>query len=220
MSRQRLSRRDMAEGGRGGHGRPRRGRHGRALAFAAGGAARSRRRRPAGHDAGSSHHDMWSRWVSWPRAASIPRSTSPISRGAGFAAAVRPGAPRVRAGRRRPRDRGRARRLLPGLDLQRPGAGPDVPLHRGRPLRVRFINGGGHPHTIHFHGIHPRRRWTASSSTEVAAGRTVRLRVRRRAVRPAPVPLPYRAARATSTGLYGAFIIDPHDGRARRPTSS
>ena len=49
-------------------------------------------------------------------------------------------------------------RLLPGLDLQRPGAGPDPARQRGGRLRVHFANAGTHPHTMHFHGIHSAYR--------------------------------------------------------------
>ena len=32
--------------------------------------------------------------------------------------------------------------------------GPTIRATEGDRVRVRFINGGSHPHTIHFHGIH------------------------------------------------------------------
>lgn len=32
--------------------------------------------------------------------------------------------------------------------------GPTLRANEGDRLRVHFVNGGGHPHTIHFHGIH------------------------------------------------------------------
>lgn len=44
---------------------------------------------------------------------------------------------------------------LPRLDLQLPSARAHPALHRGRSLAVRFVNGSEHPHTMHFHGIHP-----------------------------------------------------------------
>ena len=47
--------------------------------------------------------------------------------------AERPHPARVDARRRGQGDRDRARRQVPGLDLQRPGPGPDAALHRGRP---------------------------------------------------------------------------------------
>jgi len=33
--------------------------------------------------------------------------------------------------------------------------GPTLRCTEGDRLRIRFVNGGSHPHTIHFHGIHP-----------------------------------------------------------------
>ncbi|MBI3286577.1 MAG: multicopper oxidase domain-containing protein [Chloroflexi bacterium] len=33
--------------------------------------------------------------------------------------------------------------------------GPTIRCREGDRVRVRFINAGSHPHTIHFHGIHP-----------------------------------------------------------------
>ena len=87
-------------------------------------------------------------------------------------------------------------RLLPGLDLQRPGAGPDDPRHRGRP----------HPHPLRQPGLAPAHpalpRLAPAGDGRLdarapgGAGRRVPLRVRRRAVRPPPLPLPRRAAEA------------------------
>ena len=34
--------------------------------------------------------------------------------------------------------------------------GPVLRATEGDTLRVNFVNAGSHPHTIHFHGIHPR----------------------------------------------------------------
>ena len=62
---------------------------------------------------------------------------------------------RVRARRLRRGHRGRARRLLPRLDVQRHRPGPVIRATEDDLLRVNFANGGAHPHTIHFHGIHP-----------------------------------------------------------------
>src|SRR5215213_6754050 len=35
--------------------------------------------------------------------------------------------------------------------------GPTLRAREGERLRIRFTNGATHPHTIHFHGIHPSR---------------------------------------------------------------
>ena len=36
--------------------------------------------------------------------------------------------------------------------------GPTLRAKEGERLRIRFFNGGTHPHTMHFHGIHTRAR--------------------------------------------------------------
>ena len=33
--------------------------------------------------------------------------------------------------------------------------GPTLRCREGERLRIRFVNGSAHPHTMHFHGIHP-----------------------------------------------------------------
>ena len=33
--------------------------------------------------------------------------------------------------------------------------GPTLRAREGERLRITFVNGSAHPHTIHFHGIHP-----------------------------------------------------------------
>ena len=33
--------------------------------------------------------------------------------------------------------------------------GPTLRCREGELLRIRFVNGSAHPHTIHFHGLHP-----------------------------------------------------------------
>ena len=62
--------------------------------------------------------------------------------------------------------------------------------------RSRSGTSGSHPHTMHFHGWHPPAMDGALPGQEVHAGRDVRLRVRRRPVRAAPLSLPHRAAEA------------------------
>ena len=75
--------------------------------------------------------------------------------------------------------------------------GPTLRATEGDRLRITFINGGRHPHTIHFHGIHPAAMDGVAGigDGEIAPGGAHGLRVRRRAVRAAAVPLPRPAAR-------------------------
>ena len=123
---------------------------------------------------------------------------------------------RVRARRRGQGDRGRARRQVRRLDLQRPRARADAAgATKATGCGSASSTRAAHPHTIHFHGIH-RAGWTAcrawAPATSGRAGDD--LRVQRRAVRAAPLPLPLDAAgRPHRKGLYGAFIVDPKEGR-------
>ena len=57
----------------------------------------------------------------------------------------RPRGPRMGARRARPRDRGRARRALRRLDLQRPHPGPTLRCREGERLRITFANGSDAP---------------------------------------------------------------------------
>ena len=84
---------------------------------------------------------------------------------------------RVHAARDRPGDRDRARRLLPRLDVQRHRAGAGDPRDRGRHAAgPASSTHGSHPHTIHFHGIHPANMDGVFEVVQL--GRGVHLRVR------------------------------------------
>jgi FtsP/CotA-like multicopper oxidase with cupredoxin domain len=94
--------------------------------------------------------------------------------------------------------------------------GPTLRCREGERLRVRFVNGSAHPHTIHFHGLHPAEM---DGVPEIGAG----------IIEPGgstvyefdaepfglhlyhchTAPLAEHIAR----GLYGAFVIDPKQGR-------
>jgi FtsP/CotA-like multicopper oxidase with cupredoxin domain len=94
--------------------------------------------------------------------------------------------------------------------------GPTLRCREGERLRITFFNGSEHPHTIHFHGIHPAEM---DGVPGVGAGqiepgqRTVYefdalpagLHLYHCHVRP--------LAEHIAKGLYGAFIVDPKDGR-------
>jgi FtsP/CotA-like multicopper oxidase with cupredoxin domain len=98
--------------------------------------------------------------------------------------------------------------------------GPTLRCHEGERLRVRFANGSSHPHTIHFHGIHPA--W-ADGVPGVGEGRGGGL------IEPGEsYDYEFQAepfglhlyhchvsplASHISRGLYGAFIVDPAGGR-------
>jgi FtsP/CotA-like multicopper oxidase with cupredoxin domain len=95
--------------------------------------------------------------------------------------------------------------------------GPTLRCTAGERLRVRFVNGSEHPHTIHFHGLHP-----AEMDGVAGAGAGI--------INPGDdtvyefdaepfglhlyhchvAPLAEHIAR----GMYGGFIVDPRVGRA------
>jgi FtsP/CotA-like multicopper oxidase with cupredoxin domain len=79
-------------------------------------------------------------------------------------------------------------------------------------FRVRFENGGSHPHSIHFHGIHPAAMDGTFEIVEPGASFTYEF-----PARPAGVQLYHCHAfplkKHIARGLYGAFIIDPAEPR-------
>ena len=98
--------------------------------------------------------------------------------------------------RGRPRDRDRAGGDVPGLDLRRTRAGPDLPRRRGRAAALRVPE---RRQPSAFDAL-PRHALVADGRRAGRggdpAGRGVRLRVRRPAVRLPPLPLPRDAAEA------------------------
>jgi FtsP/CotA-like multicopper oxidase with cupredoxin domain len=96
--------------------------------------------------------------------------------------------------------------------------GPTLRAREGERLRVKFLNGSRHPHTIHFHGIHPAphdgipgvgpgniepgEEFTYEFDAEPFGLHLYHCHT---------MPLAEHIAK----GLYGAFIIDPKEGRPR-----
>lgn len=100
--------------------------------------------------------------------------------------------------------------------------GPTIRCVEGDRIRVRFINAGSHPHTIHFHGIHPASMDgvpKAGDGMIESGGETVY----EFTAEPFGCHLYHCHAiplkRHIHKGLYGAFIIDPdpdkYEGEAR-----
>jgi FtsP/CotA-like multicopper oxidase with cupredoxin domain len=94
--------------------------------------------------------------------------------------------------------------------------GPTLRCREGERLRITFVNGSTHSHTIHFHGIHAAEMdgVPGLGAGEIAPGdRTVYefdalpagLHLYHCHVRP--------LAEHIAKGLYGAFIVDPEAGR-------
>ena len=90
--------------------------------------------------------------------------------------------------------------------------GPTIRATEGDRIRINFINGTDHQHTIHFHGIHPSNM--DGVFEPVPAGETF---VYEFEAEPFGLHLYHchiaPLASHISRGLYGAFIIDPREGR-------
>ncbi len=94
--------------------------------------------------------------------------------------------------------------------------GPTLRCREGERLRIHFRNGSFHPHTMHFHGIHP-------SDMDGVAGQGAGL------IQPGDHTIyefdaePFGLhlyhchvgplAEHIARGMYGTFIVDPKDGR-------
>jgi manganese oxidase len=95
--------------------------------------------------------------------------------------------------------------------------GPTLRAREGELLRISFINASTHPHTIHFHGIHPSEQdgVPGLGAGELAPGQKT---VYEFDALPAGLHLYHCHVRPLAEhiakGLYGAFIIDPEDARA------
>ena len=92
--------------------------------------------------------------------------------------------------------------------------GPTIRATEGDRLRVRFLNQGTHPHTIHFHGWHPPGMDGSLPEHEVLPGESF---VYEFDAEPAGLHLYHCHAvplkRHIHKGLYGTFIVDPRGGR-------
>jgi len=94
--------------------------------------------------------------------------------------------------------------------------GPTIRCREGDVIRINFENAGSHPHTIHFHGIHPFEMdgVPGAGPGQIAPGETFTYEFEARPYgchlyHCHSVPL----KRHIHKGLYGAFIVDPKEGR-------
>jgi FtsP/CotA-like multicopper oxidase with cupredoxin domain len=92
--------------------------------------------------------------------------------------------------------------------------GPTIRANEGDRLRVRFLNQGSHPHTIHFHGWHPPEMDGSLPEHQVLPGESFLYEFD---AEPAGLHLYHchtvPLKRHIHKGLYGTFIIDPRGGR-------
>src|SRR5215213_8605852 len=94
--------------------------------------------------------------------------------------------------------------------------GPTLRAREGERLRIRFVNGSPHPHTIHFHGIH---RAAADGVPGIGPGNVAPGESTVYEFDASPFGLHLYHCHSTplaehiAKGLYGAFVIDPKAGR-------
>ncbi len=106
--------------------------------------------------------------------------------------------------------------LFPAWTYNARVPGPSLRATEGDRLRIRFHNGGSHPHTLHFHGVHTAEMdgVTGIGAGEIAPGSST---VYEFDAEPFGCHLYHCHAvplkRHIHKGLYGAFVIDPKEGR-------
>jgi FtsP/CotA-like multicopper oxidase with cupredoxin domain len=92
--------------------------------------------------------------------------------------------------------------------------GPTIRATEGDRVRVHFLNQGSHPHTMHFHGWHPPEMDGSLPNHQVLPGESF---VYEFDADPFGVHLYHCHSvplkRHIHKGLYGAFIVDPREGR-------
>jgi FtsP/CotA-like multicopper oxidase with cupredoxin domain len=101
---------------------------------------------------------------------------------------------------------------FPGWVYNGTAPGPVIRATEGDLLRVHFVNGGSHPHTIHFHGIHPTNMDGVFQIVDTGGQFTYEFEAR-----PAGMQLYHCHStplkKHIHKGLHGAFIIDPKQPR-------
>ena len=106
--------------------------------------------------------------------------------------------------------------LFPAWTFNSRVPGPTLRCTEGDRLRVHFTNGSAHPHTMHFHGIHPAEMdgVPGVGPGVIAPGETVTYEFD---AEPFGVHLYHchvsPLAEHIARGMYGTFIIDPKQGR-------
>ncbi len=104
--------------------------------------------------------------------------------------------------------------FFPGWTLNGQVPGPTIRATEGDRIRIRFLNQGSHPHTLHFHGWHPPGMDGSLPDQQVAPGDSFLYEFD---AEPFGVHLYHCHAvplkRHIQKGLYGAFIVDPKTPR-------
>jgi FtsP/CotA-like multicopper oxidase with cupredoxin domain len=92
--------------------------------------------------------------------------------------------------------------------------GPTIRVTEGDRVRIRFTNASPHPHSIHFHGIHPANMDGVFEQVPTGGQFVYEFDAEPFGVHLYhchTVPL----AKHVAKGLYGVFIVDPKEGRPK-----
>jgi FtsP/CotA-like multicopper oxidase with cupredoxin domain len=104
--------------------------------------------------------------------------------------------------------------MFPAWTFNNQLPGPTIRATEGDVIRIHFTNGGDHPHTMHFHGIHPANMDGVFENVEPEGTFTYEFDAE-----PFGLHLYHchtmPLAKHIAKGLYGAVIIDPKEGRPR-----
>lgn len=90
--------------------------------------------------------------------------------------------------------------------------GPILRVNEGEILKVDFLNATQHPHTIHFHGIHPANMDGVFEVIAPGDEFVYEFEARPAGVHPYHCHVP-PLREHIQRGLYGTLIIDPREGR-------
>jgi FtsP/CotA-like multicopper oxidase with cupredoxin domain len=104
--------------------------------------------------------------------------------------------------------------FFPGWTYNGQVPGPTIRCSQGDRIRIYFSNAGSHPHTIHFHGIHPGVMDGVFEIVEPGQDFTYQFDAEPYGLHLYhchTMPL----KRHIHKGLYGAFIVDPKGGRPK-----
>lgn len=95
--------------------------------------------------------------------------------------------------------------------------GPTIRCTEGDRIRINFFNNSDHPHSLHFHGIHPMEMDGVPGTGPGGSVGPQESFVYEFDAEPFGIHLyhchVFPLARHIAKGLYGAFIVDPKEGR-------
>lgn len=96
--------------------------------------------------------------------------------------------------------------------------GPTLRATEGDRIRIRLTNGSDHPHTLHFHGFHPSEMDGVPGTGPGGSVMPGKSFIYEFDAEPFGLHLyhchVFPLARHIAKGLYGAFIVDPKQGRS------